>query len=245
MRINNSTILGMVDTNMILSHKYKFIFIKTNKTAGTSIEIALSKFCGPDDIITPLPTADEKIRSALGYPGPQNYIPYIWNCPLWDHIRWLRKIKRKRRFNEHMAAWDVKAHIKEELWSNYYKFCFERNPWDRVISQYYWKYPSQPRPEVSKFIYSELTLQLKKRGYGLYAVDGKIVVDKVCKFENISAELEEFRKHVGIPEKLVLPRAKSSTRQDKRSYRDILNESDKTKISELFQDEINLFGYKF
>ena len=40
---------------MIISHAYRAVFLKTNKTAGTSIEIALSRFCGELDVmpITP------------------------------------------------------------------------------------------------------------------------------------------------------------------------------------------------
>ena len=37
---------------MIISHHYKFIFVKTNKTAGTSIEWALSKFLKEGDMLT-------------------------------------------------------------------------------------------------------------------------------------------------------------------------------------------------
>ena len=37
---------------MIVSHKHKFIFFKTRKTAGSSIQVALANHCGPDDIIT-------------------------------------------------------------------------------------------------------------------------------------------------------------------------------------------------
>ncbi len=38
---------------MILSHKNRFIFIKTRKTAGTSIEAYLRNFLGENDIATP------------------------------------------------------------------------------------------------------------------------------------------------------------------------------------------------
>ena len=36
---------------MIISHKHQFIFIKTVKTAGTSIEVLLDSICGPDDVV--------------------------------------------------------------------------------------------------------------------------------------------------------------------------------------------------
>jgi len=44
---------------MIISHEHKFIFLKTRKTAGTSIELALSHLCGPDDIVTPMSPNDD------------------------------------------------------------------------------------------------------------------------------------------------------------------------------------------
>jgi len=37
---------------MIISHAHRFVFIKTRKTAGTSLEIARSRYCGARDVIT-------------------------------------------------------------------------------------------------------------------------------------------------------------------------------------------------
>ncbi len=113
---------------MIISHKYKFIFLKIAKTAGTSIEIALSKYCGADDIITPVSPEDEKTRRDLGYPGPQNYLSPIWDYGVRDVAKRLLKGGKKARFKNHISAKKVKAYIGEQVWNSYYKFCFERNP---------------------------------------------------------------------------------------------------------------------
>ena len=113
---------------MIISHKYKFIFLKAQKTAGTSIEIALSKYCGANDIITPVSPEDEKIRRDLGYPGPQNYLSPIRDYGIRDVAKRLLKGERKARFKNHISAKKVKAYIGEQVWNSYYKFCFERNP---------------------------------------------------------------------------------------------------------------------
>ena len=59
---------------MLISHRHKFIFLKTQKTAGTSLEIALSAFLSKQDVIAPLSrkwpwlSDDESTRRQPGLP---------------------------------------------------------------------------------------------------------------------------------------------------------------------------------
>ncbi len=75
-----------ISNKMILCHKYKFIFVKTKKTASTSIELLLSKICGKKDIITPVSeltwlgnirrfekVTEEDLREVIKAKPPQNY----------------------------------------------------------------------------------------------------------------------------------------------------------------------------
>ena len=212
----------------IISHKRKFIFVKTAKTAGTSLEIALSKFCGSEDIITPISTIDEETRSKLGYRGPQNYLP--------------------SGFRKHMPANKIKELIGDTIWNTYYKFCFERNPWDRLISFYYWTCKLEPRPSIAEFLKLNPNClnYLRNKGYYLYAnTDGRLLVDRVCLYENLNEEIRQLKIQLELAEDLDLPKAKAYFRKDKRSYRKILNESQRKQIEEVFSKEISLFGYEF
>ena len=58
---------------MIYSELHNFLFLKGRKVAGTSFEVALSKICGPDDVITPITPIDEQQRIDLGYRHAQNF----------------------------------------------------------------------------------------------------------------------------------------------------------------------------
>jgi hypothetical protein len=230
---------------MIISHRYKFIFLKTSKTAGTSIEIALSGICGDDDIISPISPMDEEIRSGLAYRGPQNYLASAREYGIGDLLKLGLTGRKKKRFYGHMPARKIKPLITEQVWNDYYKFCFERNPWDRVISLYYWRHKSEPRPSIAHFIDSGELKRLKKKGQDVYSINGQVVVDKVYRFEHIVAELDSLRTRLGITEQLELHRAKSSFRQDKRSYRDILGLEQQAKIADMFSAEIKLMGYQY
>ena len=229
--------------SMIVSHKNRFIFIKTNKTAGTSIEIALSKFCGPDDIITPVSPDDESIRRSLGYPGPQNHLAPTSEYGVADHFKRLLGKKKLRLLQPHLGARGEAASSATQIWNSYFKFCFERHPFDRVISLYYWRHKREPRPSISDFLDSDVPNLLRKRGYDLYTIDCIAAVDRVCLYENMAQELEQLRERFGFDAPLELPHAKGSHRVDRRNPRDILSERDKERIRRMFATEIEQFGF--
>jgi len=229
---------------MIISHDHEFIFLKTTKTAGTSIEIALSEYCGPQDIITPISAADEKTRTILGYRGPQNYIVPFASYSFGDMVYFLIRGKKRHYFN-HISAKLVRRFIGEEIWQSYFKFCFARNPWDRAVSQYYWRRAEGAPHSFAEFIDSHNLKSLKKKGIGLYAIDGEVMVDRICLFENMADELAYISDRLQLPGKLTLPRSKSSSRRDKEDYRNIFDKTDRDKVAQLFAEEISLLGYEF
>lgn len=230
---------------MILSHRYGFIFLKTNKTAGTSVEIALSKFCGPDDIITPITAEDERLRAQLGHRGPQHHLAPWSDYRFRDCVKMITKPRWKLRFYNHMSAREVRDRIDPGVWDRSFRFCIERNPWDRVVSLYHWQHRTEPKPSFSEFVHSDAPLILKRRGLDLYTIDGRSVVDRVCRFECLADDLEGVRTHLGIPEPLALPQAKSRFRKERQGYREAYGAAERDRVASLFADEIRLAGYEF
>lgn len=233
---------------MIISHKHKFIFIKTEKTAGTSIEIALSKICGPDDVITPISKEDEKYRAELGYPSPQNFRFPVSSYGLKEVLALPRSKKTRKRtlgFYNHMSASAIKKHVDSQVWNSYFKFCFERNPFDKFISWYYWMNKESQYPDIKSFI--ESGLAKKVQGRNLYTIDNEVVVDKIYKFEDIPGALADLEDRLGLNGQLEMPsrKTKGGVRKEKRHYREVLDEEEQVWITNTFQKEINLMNYEF
>ncbi len=228
---------------MIISHKYKFIFIKTYKTAGTSIEVFLSNCCSAKDIFTPIkPVVETHLpRNYLGYWNPFKEIFYNSG----KYTKWtLKKLIAQNKYYNHIPASILKNRVSRSVWDSYYKFCVERNPWDKTISHYYMLYHRSN---------GKLTFdQYLKNGnycinYPLYTnKNGKIIVDKVIHYEKLNSELNNLFNSFGIEYNNSLGvNAKSKYRIDKRDYRDILNNDQKKIIDKLFGYELYLFNYEY
>jgi len=61
-----------------VSHEHRFIFLKTHKTAGTSIEVFLERHVEPGAIVTPILPEVEGHR-ARNFDRPFNPLPQIRN----------------------------------------------------------------------------------------------------------------------------------------------------------------------
>ena len=229
---------------MILSRKYRFIFIKTAKTAGTSIEVFLSKHCGPQDIVTPIVPSVEG-HQPRNYEGFINPIPEILERPgkLFSSLR--HTMMSCTKFYNHMPAREVKNRVTAKIWNGYFKFCVERNPWDKALSHYHMhaareggalsldEYLARGRFPINDFRYMDRSGE-------------KIIVDRIIRFENLPAELGEVFAQLNIPFDGTLPiAAKAEYRADRRPYQEVFNDQQRQIIERTFAKEIELHGYRF
>lgn len=225
---------------MIISHSHKYIFIKSEKTAGTSVEAALSKHCTDHDMVTPLGD-------------------YWFNRG--ERGEWIHSSMNAEGFFQHDPAAEVKRKVAPEVWNGYFKFSITRNPWDRVVSNFSWEARNKAAFRPSRRWYHRLgmpfdefretTKLFQKFAAGewttndrFYLLDGVLCVDFVIRYEHLAADLEEISKRVGLP-LLALPRLKSGLRQAGRGYREYYDETSKAIVSERHQNDIRLFGYEF
>lgn len=226
---------------MIISHAHKFIFLKTKKTAGTSVEIALSEFCGESDVITRIFAEDEARRRELGFRGPQHQEVPREQLRLRERAGALLR-RAPLCFENHAPADFVRAHVDPRIWRDYFKFSFERNPYDKAISRYYWSTRKlAERPSIADYLAHERPTQISS--WPIYAIGEEIAVDFVGRYEHLSEDLRKALRQVGIAQEPTLPTTKAHYRTDRRHYSEVLDARARATIERLCARELAAFGY--
>ena len=231
---------------MIISHEHKFIFLKSKKTAGTAVEAALSQLCGPDDVITPYREESEQDRKGL---APQNYRidhPLKPKRPLLRRLlgRPERYYHASVGYYEHMPAWRVRGYVGEEVWGSYFKFAFDRNPWDRQVSWYLYKTKTKRRrPTFERFMQSKGAFV---DNFTIYTIDAEPAVDFIGRYENLEADLNRALAQAGVGRRIEVPRTNVTRNRDAElGYRSYFTAETRALVGAWYAPEIALLGYEF
>lgn len=181
---------------MLISHAHRFIFIKTVKTAGTSIEGFLEPYCCPPGHVVEHWTPT--LVSSFGIVGR----------------RWPQNDREDYGFYNHMPATEIRSRVPE--FDTYTRITSVRNPYDRAISQFH--YIHEFLPPMGQIPLEE-AIHLHKQGkdnslkalflnflHGfsyneedLLCIDGKLAVEHWIRYESIIHDLEKLVTSLALP----------------------------------------------
>lgn len=241
---------------MIASFAHGFVFIKTEKTAGTSIEIALTPCCAPGDIVTPIALRDEQTRLVVGHVAARNFAPrepqleaaFRRAVQTGDEPGARRVIDALRaggsqRFFNHMTAAEARALLPADFWRRALKFTIVRHPYERAVSAVY--FAGGPDIGAADFdAMFERVFPLIGSDSTRYSEAGRLVVDDVIRHETILADFNRILARLNLAPVDALPRAKSGHRRDRRPAREILSRAQRRRLQQLCAVEFDLFGYE-
>jgi hypothetical protein len=163
--------------------------------------------------------------------------------PLFER-RWLKISAQDYGFYEHIPASQARVYLGEEIWRSYFKFAFDRNPWDRQVSAYHFRYRRRARPpSFADFLDHDWRARLNN--YAIYSLDGEVCVDFLGRFENLQEDFRHALGEIGLSFDQELPRAKTGVRKSGKHYRDYYDSHTRDVVADWYAREIEVLGYSF
>lgn len=192
------------------------------------------------DILTPMNSEDEAKRHDFSGKSAQNFLIPFSKYTIKDWLRMFRYGKRNRFYN-HMPASDVKKYVSKEIWDEYYKFCFERNPIEKAISHYKWRGSKVNYHSFAEYLNSADVSLIQGKHFYLDR-NGKMLLDKIYKMENMEKAFVDIAEKIGIPlNELEAPTFHTKTSEtDKELSAENITAQFGKQIRELFKTEYNL-----
>lgn len=239
---------------MIVSFQHDFIFIKSKKTAGSTVEWFLAPQCGPQDIITPA-GLDEPVapggeaRNFTADPAVLGaYDAALSNAQpgVRDHLEIDSLSRRTGGWFTHMTAAETKARLDPVFWARAFKFTIERHPYEKAVSQAYFSWVLRGPQSGLDFaaFFDRAVRQGPYFNSRFYMIDGRPALDRVLRYERLEQELGEVVARLGLRPPEALPRIKGAYRADRRPAREILTEEQRAVIHERCRDEFDFMGYE-
>ena len=164
---------------------------------------------------------------------------------------------------------EIRQHMTDSEWNDYFKFAFVRNPWDRAVSMYRHIRSAEEMRSDGKLRYlEEITRRLnidsqsltfgtfvkavlRDRIFDNYHWDkqilsltdnaGKQMFDFVGRFENLQTDFDTICRRIGFP----LARLPHHNKTRRKHYAEYYTDETREIVASIYRDDIDTFGYQF
>lgn len=220
------------------------IFLKSYKTASTSVEAALvSAFLGLE--LTEKTDLSLLREGVVSPRGGTTRSSDLLEASVYSLSRpeLLRSFLRLHRIRNHSTPDELRNILGKRFWSSSHKVVGVRNPFDLVASDYFWRSRrTGPRPPFAQFVAS-----YRRKGINDQICRELDDTWNVIRFEKLQKDTEsvaqKLKPGVVVP---AMPRFKTEYRPAEfRDYRKLYGPPEVEKISEVYSDWLRAFGYEF
>lgn len=216
---------------MLISNRYKFLFVHIAKTAGTSVRSTLERYRRRDPLFLP---------------------QFI--CSRLSHLTGHRIGAKIPRHAKIITAYEM---LPREYFESLFKFAFVRNPWDLQVSSYHHIRRERPHllgghDDFESFLDYKLDPErpyqyhidtsIERQSDYLVDLHGRMLIDFLGRFENLEADFRTICTRIGIEPPHLTHKRQARERKDFRHY---YNDRTAELIARRFARDIELFGYTF
>jgi len=205
---------------MIISHRHKFIFFAVPKTATHTIREALRQHTDENDW-------EQQVLYG------EQYLPFP---------------ELARLQHGHISAEQIQPHLDADVWQDYFKFGFVRNPFDRFVSTCFFLNRDNPAfaETAVRFMKDRLPrdrfqkrVLVRPQHQQLCWPDGEIALDYVGRYESLQQSYDEICERIGISS-TELGQKNSSKHATFDSYYDAeLQEL----VGDFYANDLRIFNY--
>jgi hypothetical protein len=214
---------------MLISHKYRFIFVHVYKNAGTSISTALMPFAFYNSIHRYLYLIIKKKLGKFGVRVPEKLNP--------------------EPCDGHGTAAQIMQVVGRDVFKSYFTFAVVRNPWDWQVSLYNFmlKTPTHHQHEqilgfkdFREYLLWRCREEVRYQKDFIYTADDKLLVDFVGRYENLTDDFQTICNRIGIHAELPKMNVSKS-----KPYQEYYTPETVELVRKTFDADIRLFGYDF
>lgn len=209
---------------LVISHEHKAIFVHIPKTGGQSVE--------------------QMFLEDLG-------LTWEERAPLLLRPNDDPSIGPDRLAHLYADEYVSKGHISQKDFDSYFKFAVVRNPYDRIVSEYLYRFQSTPfwkTPAPHRFVnqtypddFTDVARHMVPQVRYVMDGAGQLLVDEIVPLENIKAGMAAlseriFGKHRDVPHR-------NKTKADNKAKKERVRARIAPLIAERYRADFEAFGY--